>query len=63
MNGDGGCLAIIIGAILFIGLVWGMCWLSMKSYDQRRADCKAQGGQWIAAMKYDDSKCIERAEK
>ena len=55
-------LTVFIGAGVFVAFIAGMIYISQDSYKRRKAACKAQGGQWIQAMHYDDSKCIEAAE-
>lgn len=63
MNDDGGCFISILGIGIVVVLGIAMTYYSHGSYVKRKAHCKAQGGQWIEAMGWDESKCIEAAEK
>ena len=60
---DPGCLSLIVVGGFVIALAAGMLYLGHASYVKRKAHCKAQGGQWMEAMAWDDSKCLEAAER
>lgn len=50
----------IFSALVLVVILAGIVWYVISDYDRRKAQCKAEGGQWLEAFQYMDSKCLGR---